>query len=74
MRRDLEIESKRKAVKEIEREQDKKKECREELNEKQINNEKNRDFRLVSLFNGISTLVAYLKPKPSLLRNSSDAS
>ena len=28
-------------------------------------------FDLVSLFNGISTFVGYLKPKPSLQKNSS---
>ena len=28
---------------------------------------------LVSLFNGISTFVGYLMPKPSLLKNSTDS-
>ena len=41
------------------------------------NEEKKRNhedwFGLVSLFNGISTFEVYLKPKPSLLKNSSDA-
>ena len=30
-------------------------------------------FGLVSLFNGISTFVVYLTPKPSVKKNSSDA-
>ena len=30
-------------------------------------------FNLVSLFNGMSTFVGYLMPKPSLLRDSNDS-
>ena len=38
----------------------------------QEENNNNRWFGLVSLFNDISTFVSYLMPKPSLKKNSND--